>query len=249
MRWTMVVLLTLLLPSLTDASKIEDAAAGPCATVLWDPLMQDEFCKYQYDAGEYGDAADRCADVDRGFRTNGPRIQGTFVPLDDTYDYYELEVYFNRSVRVTLTPNNPLDDNTWEVQVFSKDCGSLLTSGIGYNGNPAIADRVLTTGTYIVGASVTYPVPSDIATDDGPIAVLDHIAVQTPILESDPVAVVGGSIADQIIRTYIGGGDTGGGDLTVAIDYPMQCHPFCPAQDADRVAYPRVGYKMRAQTY
>ncbi len=226
----LMVVVVLILPALAQASTIEDTLAQPCAFALSDPHMRDEFCTYQYDGGQFGDARDTCGGTDRRFDDSGIPIQGTFIPFDDTFDYYELVVGTSGTVQVTLTPSNPLDRSTYEILVHGGGCGSLLMSGIGYGGNPAITAGTLAAGTYIVGAKLTYVPAATPPVTDGPI-------VMAPIGELLAVAEV--SVVDFIwAESEL---------LDIAISVPTQCEPFCPAQDMDRGAYPRIGYKLKAE--
>ncbi len=230
---TMVVML-LVLPVFAEASTIENTLAQPCAYALSDPHMRNEFCKYQYDAGQWGDARDTCGSTDRTLVNDGGAIRGTFVPYDDVRDYYELIVPANASVRVSLIPSNPLERGTTQLWVFGASCGTLLLADTGYNGQPAIATGSLLAGTYKVGA--TYSVPNLAEASDAPLI--------------PPVAVIAiGSLPARLAEVLQAAElDVHSGEAGFAISLPMQCEPICPAQSMDYAVYPKSGYKMKAQT-
>ncbi len=145
------VAVALLLASVAaTASQIEDALNPACA-LLGQPELEDEYCKYQFDGGEHGDASDDCSSPNREVLV-GHDSTGLLVAVDDTRDYYQVNMSANGTLTVTLSalPWHKAGLDRIGLALYDVDCSTALAAGSRGVDGTLVAKASVAAGTYTI---------------------------------------------------------------------------------------------------
>ncbi|MGB0652344.1 MAG: hypothetical protein ACPGQL_04005 [Thermoplasmatota archaeon] len=248
-----------LLATSVQASLLEEAISYPCEGTLPYP-MDSEFCHYQYDAGSYGDARDTCGPTNKGM-TVGPAdshqsqstIYGLLVPVDDTHDFYEVNVPSFGDVEITVTPHDPLHADEMKLRL-TDTCGSglLATGELQPDNSVVLQAHNLTAGIYFVEVELETVVEETLEeteADDPVWQILLAAIGQGRIYweEVDALADPDGTLTDLGLGENQEHAQSDGiGPITV-LELETQCHPYCMPQNLGRFTEAGlVGYKQTA---
>ncbi len=194
-----VAIILLLASVAATASQVEDFLNPACA-LLGQPELEDEFCKYQYDGGTYGDATDACDSANKTFAANDPESSGVLVYVDDEVDHYHFTVASAATLTTTVEPSAFAMAMNIELKValFNEDCTTRLADGEVQGDGSIVASASVAAGTYALRIELGEP-------QVAPGTDLDHI-----------ISVDGMPALERHLDALLAG--------------HFQCDPRCPAQ-------------------